>query len=134
MTRTFPRPAGELPPPKCAIAELARIIGPEAALVLCEARGGTAIYIPHPPVTPDHQLARLIGVEAAQRLAAREDVPTNARDMLKVPLGRHWRAAVYRLAGRSYTEIALLLGIDENSVHRILQQQHMTASQLDLFD
>lgn len=131
MTRAFPRPAGELPPVSGRIERLVAIIGPDAALALCEARGGTAIYIPHPPITPEHQLARLIGVEATMRLAASAEA--HAGDMLKVPLGRDWRIAIYRDAGLSHARIALLLGIDENTVHRSLQKQQMT-HQLDMFD
>lgn len=126
MTREFPRP-DVLPRPIGAIARYAQLIGPEAALKLAEARGGTIIYVPHPPVDDANVLSGVIGVEATAKLA--EAFPGNH---LKIPLGREWRAVVYRHAGLSVVSVALLLGCDRGTIQRILRDQISHAQQMAL--
>lgn len=117
---TLPRPIG-------AIARLAQVIGPEAAFRLAEAHGGTRIYVPHR--TAGSELARLIG-EAEAAAMARE---FRGGAQMKVPVAREWRVAAYRAAGETYDAIAVRLGIDIATVHRILRNQELTTRQLSLF-
>ena len=44
---------------------VARIAGVDAALRLAEAHGGTRLYVPR-DVRPGHELARVLGVQAAR--------------------------------------------------------------------
>jgi len=118
----------ELPRPIGAIARIAHIIGPAAALALAEARGGTHVYVPKEP-SASCPLVKIVGMEAAVILAA-----AYGGDTIKVPVGREWRVMVLRAGETSYARIALSLGIDENTVHRILKQQDMTNRQLRLFE
>lgn len=126
MTREYPRP-DVLPRPIGAIARYAQLIGPDAALKLAEARGGTIIYVPHPPVDEANVLSGVIGVEATAKLA--EAFPGN---QLKIPLGREWRAVVYRQAGLPVVSVALLLGCDRGTIQRILRDQNSQALQMAL--
>ncbi|WP_323034545.1 hypothetical protein [Pararhodobacter sp.] len=126
MTREFPRP-DVLPRPIGAIARYAQLIGPEAALKLAEARGGTIIYVPHPPVDEANVLSGVIGIEATAKLA--EAFPGN---QLKIPVGREWRAVVYRMAGLPVDRVALTLGCDRGTVYRILRDQDIAARQMVL--
>ncbi len=66
-------------------AELASVIGVEALVCLCEARGGTNISIPA-SIPPDHWLARTIGREAAEALSAHFRVGSPEGRMIGVEL------------------------------------------------
>lgn len=116
-----------LPRPIGAIARLAQLLGPEVAFRLAEQHGGTRVYVPHRPAGTE--LARLVGEDGAARMSERWP-----GEQIKVPVAREWRVVAYRCAGHSYDDIAVRLGIDIATVHRILQRQDMTARQLDFFD
>lgn len=116
---TLPRPIG-------SIARFAQIIGPEAAFELAENHGGTRLYVPHK--IAGSELERRIGSAGAAALMARWP-----GEQIKVPVAREWRVVVYRLRGMTYDAIAVRLGIDVSTVHRILREQEMTRRQLDLF-
>ncbi|MBS7586425.1 helix-turn-helix domain-containing protein [Ancylobacter defluvii] len=95
-------------------------------MLLAETKGGTRVYVPKSPA--GSELAALIGDEAAAKLSQRWP-----GEQIKIPVARDWRAAAYRLAGWTYDEIAVRLGIDRATVHRILQAQELVIRQLDLF-
>ena len=117
----------ELPPPTDEVRRLVRQIGAEATLRLVEARAAARLYVPRQP-DPDGELARIIGLAAAQALSA-----AAAGDYIKVPVARQWRVLVYHAQGRSYMDIAQRLGCSQNTVWRILNEHEMTRRQLDLF-
>lgn len=54
-----------LPP---VLAQIADVVGEDAALTIATLRGGTQVYIP-PVVSADHWLAQAIGHQAANELA-----------------------------------------------------------------
>lgn len=56
---------GELP---ASLQEMVRVIGLPATLSLVDLRGGIRLYVPF-EMTPEHWLSRLIGFEAAVKLA-----------------------------------------------------------------
>lgn len=126
MTREFPRP-DVLPRPIGAIARYAQLIGPEAALKLAEARGGTIIYVPRSLMDDGSVLSGVIGIDALAKL-----VEIHAGNQMKVPVGREWRVLVYRKAGLSVSSVALLLGCDRATVQRIVRDWDIQSSQLSL--
>ena len=93
--------------------ELLEVLGEDDMFLLTEAFGGTRLYIPA-KVRPKSELALSIGLEAAEKMAARF-----APDVLRIPLCRDLRAARYRLMGRSNASIARLLGMSETGVDKI---------------
>ena len=58
-------PFADLPP---SVAEIADVIGRQKALVLAGACGGV-LYVPQ-RLTQDHKIAKLVGMEAGNRLVA----------------------------------------------------------------
>ncbi|QIB34766.1 hypothetical protein [Ancylobacter pratisalsi] len=116
---TLPRPIG-------AIARFAQIIGPEAAFRLAEAHGGTRVYVPHKAAGSD--LAKIIGDDAAALMTTEWQGV-----QVKIPVAREWRCVTYRSRGDTYDDIALRLGCDISTVHKILRAQQMTHVQLDFF-
>lgn len=116
-----------LPPPKGSIASIARVAGPEAAFRLAETRGGSRIFVPR-RATPDCELAKLIGFEAAVAMSG--EWPGV---QIKVPVGREWRVMAYRDAGDSYDVIAAKVHIDRTTVEAILKGRKEKPVQLSLF-
>lgn len=114
------------PPPTDDVARIHDLIGPEAALALIEARGGTRLYIGE--AVEGRTVADIIGQEQAARLAE-----AYGRETIKVPLGREWRILVYRSRGLSYRAIALKAGCSENTVWETLARHRQTQTQYDLF-
>ena len=123
-----------LPPPTDGIARLVELIGPEAALRLVEARGGTRIYVGG---RDGGALAEIVGVDAATALHARY-----GREDLKVPIARPWRVLCYLAMGLSQEAAALKAGCSRNTVQRAVaefghpggRQPRPASSQLDMFD
>ncbi len=111
--------------PRAAPAELEWLIAPigeDGTLALIEARGGTRVYV---PARPDAgcELARIIGLPAAQALALHF-----GGEHIRVPLARGkwagaWRARIYHARGLSYPAIARRLGVVENTVRVMLRQR-----------
>jgi hypothetical protein len=89
-------------------------VGPEAALLLIEAFGGTEIYVPRNPV-PTSPLVAAIGAEAAAALA--HAYGTNE---LRVPSAKRWRVRVYAARGASQKQISLKVGLNQRTVERYL--------------
>ncbi|MFN3990035.1 MAG: hypothetical protein ACK4IS_07235 [Erythrobacter sp.] len=105
------------------LADIAMIAGEEAARRVAEAVGGTRVYIPPHP-GPDHWLAKLLGLEAARKIAdhftagvggARVDIPLGDSGFIA---GQQARIDAMILAGRSERDIALACGYTERSVRR----------------
>jgi DNA-binding transcriptional regulator LsrR (DeoR family) len=96
--------------------ELLELIGEAALVRLAEAFGGTRLFVPV-KMTPEHEIAQAIGIEAARALSARL-----APDYIKVPLARAHRARQYRAAGRSNAQIARALGITETGVEGLFRR------------
>jgi len=114
-------------PPTQDVAGLVELIGPEAALALMEARGGTRLYVSE--AVAGRTITDIIGIDAAGKLASEY-----GRDRIKVPLGRVWRILCYRAQGQSYREIALRVGCGEGMVWSVLSRHGGTQKQYDLFD
>ena len=86
-----------------SLAEIIDSIGIGATLKITKSFGGIRIYVPgEEHITPEHSLARAIGMEAARKLAR-----VRAREFIDVP-----RAARYLRAVR---DAAIRAGLDQAS-------------------
>lgn len=108
------------------LGQIRELAGERAALDLVAARGGTRVHLPH-AVTPECALARICGVEAAQRLVQFYGAGTD----LPIPTGRgfrhgrridHARVAELHRAGQSGARIARAVGCTERQVWAILRR------------
>ena len=97
--------------------QLQAILGQEGFVHLCQALGGTRLYVPH-AFRADHDLVGAVGQELADKLS-RAMAPATIR----VPLGRRERALHYRAEGLSDAKIALRLGITENGVGKLFGRE-----------
>lgn len=124
------------------LGDIADVVGPEVALEIARAVGGTRISIP-PRAEPEHWLTELVGIAAADKICrglATLD-PDNKRmrgvsDEI-LPLGsakvlaRAKRRAQDLLDdGKSVTQAARASGLHERTIWRMKAQD---SSQLDLF-
>lgn len=109
------------------LAEIAEVVGIEAALSIAEVKGGQAASIPS-RLRDDHWLVKAIGRERAETLSE-HFCSGRSRAQLDIPLGptgsylgdRRRRAAVVRQAlaeGATANEAARRAGITRRSVHR----------------
>lgn len=112
--------ATELP---AILAEIAEVAGLDAALAIADVRGGTQIYIPPAP-DADHWLCRLIGREAAQKVADRLTLGVGPR-RVDLPLGPSGHQARVRAKvdamlreGRSERDIALATRYSTRAIRR----------------
>lgn len=103
------------------LKELKGVVGPGAALAICAAFGGRALYVPADP-GPDHPLVRLLGESAAKRLCS-----LLAGDRLHVPkmdaVTRQLRVKEIhrrRKKGSSVTSLAREFNLTQRRVHQIL--------------
>lgn len=94
--------------------QLFSLLGEEAFVRLCQAVGGTRLYVPT-KIPEGHEIVASIGTHAAE-LLAREFSP----DTIRIPLAREQRVRFYRKQGHSIVAIARKLGITENGVGRII--------------
>lgn len=94
-------------------SDLHDLLGEAAFIALAEHFGGLRLYIPQ-TMTGDHDIAKAIGLEEAQRLSNRYGA-----DRIAVPLARAIRARHYRAHGLSNSRIARKLGIRLNAVEKI---------------
>lgn len=115
-----------LPPPTDDVARLVKMVGPEAALALVEARGGTRLYVAQTP--EGSEIEKIAGLDAAKKLSAQY-----GRDWLRVPLARPWRILCYRAAGMSYRAIARKAGCTDANVWEVLKRHDAVSRQGDLF-
>lgn len=113
-------PADPLPQ---VLADIARIAGEEAARRVAGAVGGTRVYIPPAPGA-DHWLSKLVGQEAAQKIAdhftagllgARVDIPLGDTGFIA---SQQARIDAMILAGRSERDIALACGYTGRGVRK----------------
>lgn len=116
------------------LRELAGIIGLGATLALAEAYPGVAVYIPSQP-HPDHPLAKLIGFQNLQRLAA-----VYGQEHLRMPkLDAAIRQIKHRLVrdlkGQHHSNraIALQLGYTVRRVEQLNSAHAASDEQDDLF-
>ena len=114
-------PADPLPQ---VLADIAMIAGEEAARRVAGAVGGTQVYIPPQP-GPDHWLAKLVGLEAARRIADHFTAGVGLSARIDVPLGdsglmaaQQARCDAMLLAGRSERDIARALGYTIRGVRK----------------
>ncbi|MEE4153237.1 MAG: hypothetical protein V2I27_03680 [Erythrobacter sp.] len=96
--------------------ELREVLGEEGFVQLCQAFGGTRLYVPC-SVRDGHEIIQAIGVEAARKLVRRFS-PTSIR----VPLAKRERVLFYRQQGLSHAKIARLMGMCETGVEKITRQ------------
>lgn len=117
----------QLPPATDDVAVLVELLGPETALRLLEAAGGTRVYVARPGA--GNALAEIIGLDGASAIHTRY-----GHGWFKVPMGRAWRVLCYIAMGLSRPKAALRAGCSENMVHDVLTRYGRPASQqLDLF-
>lgn len=108
-------------PAKPFIAELLDLLGEEAFVKLCQAFGGTRLYVPREaPI--GHEIYEAIGKIAAHQLVERF-----SPGAIRVPLAKRERVLFYRQQGLSHAKIARLVGMGETSVDRITQQERAEA-------
>lgn len=113
-------PAASLPP---VLAQIADIVGEDAALTIAALRGGTQVYIP-PVVAQDHWLAQAIGHREANELA--DFLTCGIKGYrLEIPLGptgyeAQARAELDRLIaeGRSERDIAMATRYSMRTIRR----------------
>jgi len=98
------------------LAEIAELIGEEAALALAKAFGGTTVLIRKSVVDGD-PMAAVVGLEAARRIS-REIGWGN----IEIPLARHWmmKNEILRLLDQKLSEsaIARAVGCHGRTVRR----------------
>lgn len=111
------------------LADLEALIGPDLAAQLSAARGGQRIYLPHDP-TPDCPLARIVGLDAAQKIAA---IYGGEHCDVAQTLGRRRRAAALRRGGLSVAGVASTIGVTERHAYRLLADTPPDTRQMDLF-
>lgn len=116
------------------LRELAEVIGLSATLALAEAYPGVAVYIPSQP-HPDHPLAKLIGYQNLQRLAA-----AYGQDHLRMPkLDAAIRQIKHRLVRdlkarqHSNRAIALQVGYTTRRIEQLNSEHAADGEQEDLF-
>ena len=117
-------------------AHLRAILGDDGFVRLCEALGGTRVYVSW-RLGDDGEVVQAVGREAADKLS-REFAPATIR----VPLAHRERALHHRAQGLSDVQIARRLGMTENGVGKLFKRQPnlpdrpgsaKQPSQLDLF-
>jgi CRP-like cAMP-binding protein len=98
---------------------IAGVAGDGAAFALVEARGGRRVYIPHETAATDSELAKIVGLDAALRLAKRYGPR-------RFTPARRWRLMerVVQLDehGLSRAAIAERLGCTERAVYGLLER------------
>jgi hypothetical protein len=118
------------------LREMAALIGLVPTLVLVRHYGGTRVYVPR-EIGPEHPLARLIGFEAAHRLAQHYgglmqhfDVPRALDAMIQVRNREIRRKASM---GMSHRLLALEYRMTERHVRNILGEEPAAETQAKLF-
>jgi hypothetical protein len=99
-------------PPPFYLRRWFRMLGQPAAFVLLERVGGLRIAVPS-RLCPASALARDCGPDVAARMVAHF-----RGNIVKVPLLRSWRAAVWLSAGYSIRAVATHLRCTESAVSR----------------
>ena len=114
------------------LAEIAAVVGFEAAMKIVAARGGTRAHFVRRP-KPDHWLSLLIGHDQAKTLGEAL-CGLNASVELTVPMGRkkrdldRWNLIMELLPSKSNAEIARLAGCHYKTVQRIRTGKRLTVA------
>ncbi len=119
-----------------SLAEIVEAIGFEATLALVERFGGIPIYLPKDAerIKIDHPLARLLGLDAARRLAR-----ARPYELLHVPRATRYLREIRNLAlRRDYSEasasaVARKYGLTRRQVFRVAAADVPPQLQGDLF-
>lgn len=111
-----------------AHADLAEVIGEEAARLLARHFGGTGIYVPR-KIGDHHPLCAAIGRDAADRLAAWAGLTTIS--VPKQPERRQRVRDLHRQGALTKRQIARETDYSERHVYRLLRDDD---KQADLFD
>lgn len=109
------------------LEDLGQVIGADAVVRLCEALGGTRIYVPR-TIGENHPLAAAIGMKAARSLAEHY-----YGTMLELPKAFHRRSRALELAKSGQLtagQVALQTDYTERHVRRLLAAED--DGQLDL--
>lgn len=110
------------------LAEIADLIGNEGADAIVNQYGGTSLYVPScmSYMTIDHPLAKLLGIEAAQKM-----VPIFGGDDFDIPKADAVKRArrnalifVDRAAGLSHSALARKYDLTERQIRSILAAQN----------
>ena len=112
-----------------SLVDIAEVIGPAAALRLVDAYGGTVCYVPL-QLGPAHRLSQSIGVDAAERLAARY-----GGEKIEVPVlnvARTRKALIARTPG-GVSEVARALGVTRRWVRMVRNTGRADHRQIDMF-
>lgn len=125
MTEAAPLPS--------LLAQLAELVGEDAALLVSEEWGGRYLYIPK-EFRPTHRLVELLGEERARKMWH-----AVGHGPVLVPMGPHAGAVERREIasraiddGKSREQAAKIAGVHVRTVHRIAKRRR-DARQGDLF-
>jgi hypothetical protein len=117
------------------LQEFASLIGLAGTLRIVETYGGVRLYVPK-TVDGDHDLARLIGLEAARKLAAEYGGEMHMDIPRAVAATRAaFRASIRadRAAGLTHRELALKYKMTERHIRNILGVKEEDDRQVALF-
>lgn len=130
--------AGVLP---AKLLELVEAVGFPETLKLVERWGGVRLYVPLPEhVTPEHPIAKEIGLDAALKLAATIRKSGSIDQWLEVPrAARYLRKVRDQLIRSAYTEtsasrLARKHGMTRRNIFYIVGREDADEPQRDLFD
>lgn len=130
----MPAPGGtEMAATWISYGELAGLIGADAALALCRAYGGVALYIPK-AAKPDSALARIVGVAALRVLSTvyGGEVVTVPNRRKAAP--RKGKILEMLAAGTPAREIALRLDVTQRYVEYVAAMGRPKGQQGSLLD
>ena len=117
------------------LQEFAVLIGLAGTLRIVETYGGVRLYVPK-TVDGDHDLVKLIGIEAARKLAAEYggelhmDIP---RAVAATRAARDACIHADRAAGMTHRELALKYKLTERQIRNILGFEEEDDRQVGLF-
>jgi hypothetical protein len=97
------------------IDELISILGEDGFFALTEAYAGIRLYVPGNPNNSD--LPGTLGLDYSIRLSKRYP-----GSYIRVPMARAFRAVRHRERGATNREIALRLGVREDSVEKLFRR------------
>lgn len=112
------------------VEELAEVIGQTALVTLCQAFGGTKIYVPA-RIAPNHPIAEAVGVKAATRLA--EHYYGTQIDLPKAHVRRQRVMEMAKSGVMTIAEAARACDYTERRVYQLLAEEKADDPQLDLF-
>lgn len=117
-------------PSGALVDELGQVIGPAAVTRLCEALGGTKIYVPR-MIGHNHPIAAAIGIKAAALLA--EHYYGTQIDLPKAHARRARVLELARSGQMTIAEAARACDYTERRVYQLLAATREDDGQLNLF-